>query len=128
MVSAIFLLPWALGAALGAPSALALALPDMKPAPISCPLENGNLLDVTLFVPDEEACKELCSFQKNCVFYGFYPEGNHKERMPRVGDNETVPANRKAPESVGNQPAQCFLYDACSRDVLPATRDCPLTL
>jgi hypothetical protein len=30
-------------------------------------------------------------------------------------------------EKVEHQPSQCFLYDACSRSVLPATADCPLT-
>ena len=27
----------------------------------------------------------------------------------------------------GSQSAQCFLYDDCNRQVLPATEDCPLT-
>jgi len=35
-------------------------LPMMRPAPTKCPLENGNLLDVHLFIPDEAACKKLC--------------------------------------------------------------------
>ncbi len=36
------------------------SLPMMRPAPTKCPLENGNLLDVHLFISDEMACKQLC--------------------------------------------------------------------
>ena len=38
----------------------ALALPMMRTAPMECPLENGNLLDVHLFISDEAQCKQLC--------------------------------------------------------------------
>jgi hypothetical protein len=38
----------------------ALALPMMRTAPMECPLENGNLLDVHLFISDEVQCKQLC--------------------------------------------------------------------
>jgi hypothetical protein len=38
----------------------ALSLPMMRTAPTECPLENGNLLDVHLFISDEAQCKQLC--------------------------------------------------------------------
>ena len=56
--------------------------------------------------------KKNCQENEKCIFYHFY-EG-------------TTP-NDKAIESVQNQPAQCFLYDMCNREVLQATDDCPLT-
>jgi hypothetical protein len=36
------------------------SLPMMRTAPTECPLENGNLLDVHLFISDEAQCKQLC--------------------------------------------------------------------
>lgn len=45
----------------------ALSLPMMRTAPTECPLENGNLLDVHLFISDEAQCKQLC--QANEVSY-----------------------------------------------------------
>jgi len=35
-------------------------LPMMRTAPTECPLENGNLIDVHLFISDEQACRQLC--------------------------------------------------------------------
>jgi len=90
-----------------------LALPTMRQAPRECPLENGNLLDVVLFAKSDEECRQMCANNEKCIFYHFYKGATNDRAI--------------ASESVDNQPAQCFLYDACNREVLPATEDCPLT-
>ena len=41
-------------------------------APQRCPLQNGNLLDVDLFVPSEADCVDKCSTHDKCFFYFFY--------------------------------------------------------
>ena len=51
-----------------------MALPQMKTAPQRCPVKNGNLLDVVLFVESEEMCKMRCQTEEKCIFY-FYYEG-----------------------------------------------------
>ena len=51
-----------------------MALPQMKTAPQRCPVKNGNLLDVVLFVDSEEMCKMRCQTEEKCIFY-FYYEG-----------------------------------------------------
>ncbi|QQP48657.1 Uncharacterized protein FKW44_009034 [Caligus rogercresseyi] len=67
-----------------------------RSAPEKCPLEDGNLLDVLLFVNDEEECFNECA--------------NHES----FNDEEK------------GQHAQCFLYDACTRNVHPAKEGCPI--
>jgi hypothetical protein len=52
-----------------------MTLPMMRTAPIECPLEDGNLLDVHLFISDEAQCKQLC--QGNEVS-SFCPQCFHK--------------------------------------------------
>ena len=89
------------------------ALPMMRTAPMECPLEDGNLLDVVLFARNNEECRQMCQDNEKCIFYHFY-QGATNDRAIDA-------------ENVENQPAQCFLYDMCNREVLPATEDCPLT-
>jgi len=72
-------------------------------APQRCPLQNGNLLDVDLFVFDDAACKMKCEKHEKCFFYFFY----------------TAPTKNR-------QPPQCFLYETCDRLVEPALEDCPI--
>jgi len=72
-------------------------------APQRCPLQNGNLLDVDLFVADDETCKMKCEKHEKCFFYFFY----------------TAPTKNR-------QPPQCFLYETCDRLVEPAAEDCPI--
>ena len=50
----------------------ALALPMMRTAPMECPLENGNLLDVHLFISDEAQCKQLCQANEVRLKYRHY--------------------------------------------------------
>ena len=101
----------------------AAALPALRMAPAKCPLENRNLLDVVLFVETEAECKATCRLDPKCVYYRFYEAGPQEEIKKRArlenGNNNL--------ESVENQPAQCFLYSECNRDVMKATPDCPLT-
>lgn len=72
-------------------------------APQRCPLQNGNLLDVDLFVPSEADCVDKCSTHDKCFFYFFYK-----------GMSEN------------SSPSQCFLYETCDREVQPTPEDCPL--
>ena len=90
------------------------ALPMMRTAPMECPLENGNLLDVVLFAQNDQECRQMCQDNEKCIFYHFYQGGNGNDRA----------IDAEEPE---NQPAQCFLYDMCNREVLSASEDCPLT-
>lgn len=89
------------------------ALPAMRTAPLECPLEDGNLLDVVLFAQNDAECRQMCQDNEKCIFYHFY-RGAINDRAIDA-------------EKVENQPAQCFLYDECNREVLAATEDCPLT-
>jgi len=73
------------------------------PAPQRCPLQNGNLLDVDLFVADDAACQAKCEKHEKCFFYFFY----------------TAPTKNR-------QPPQCFLYETCDRLVETAAEDCPI--
>ena len=91
------------------------AIPRMRVAPLECPLQDGNLLDVGLFAQSEQECKELCAANAQCIFYHFYDGLDNNDRDLEENDNEV------------SQSAQCFLYDDCNRQVLPATDDCPLT-
>ena len=50
----------------------ALTLPMMRTAPMECPLENGNLLDVHLFISDEAQCKQLCQANEVRLKYRNY--------------------------------------------------------
>lgn len=83
---------------------------------MECPLEDGNLLDVVLFAQSDDECRQMCQENEKCIFYHFY-QGAAPSTNDRTFDAEKVE----------NQPSQCFLYDACNREVLPATQDCPLT-
>ena len=49
-----------------------MCLPALRTAPQRCPLNNGNLLDVVLFVENEEQCKQKCRTEEKCIFYFFY--------------------------------------------------------
>jgi len=90
------------------------ALPMMRTAPLECPLDDGNLLDVVLFARNDEECRQMCQDNEKCIFYHFYQGATNDRALDGA-------------EDVENQPAQCFLYDMCNREVLPATEDCPLT-
>jgi len=72
-------------------------------APQRCPLQNGNLLDVDLFVASDMDCMMKCEKHEKCFFYFFY----------------TAPTKNR-------QPPQCFLYETCDRLVEAATADCPI--
>lgn len=88
---------------------LAKAAPQMRTAPEECPLQNGNLIDTILFVEDPGFCSDLCAKDEHCLYY-FYYTGS--------GSNDI---------DVRSQPAQCFLYDECARNVQMATDNCPIT-
>ena len=70
-------------------------------APEKCPLQNGNLVDVDLFVESDAECKTKCENHEKCFFYFFY----------------TAPTKNR-------QPPQCFLYETCDRLVEKAQPDC----
>jgi hypothetical protein len=95
---------------------MAHGLPMMRTAPIECPLEDGNLLDVVLFSKDIAECRQLCQDNEDCIFYHYY-KGSSMDRKEATDGGEKVE----------KKPSQCFLYDMCTREVLPATEDCPLT-
>ncbi|XP_040569991.1 uncharacterized protein [Lepeophtheirus salmonis] len=78
--------------------------PKMRSALRTCPLEDGNLLDVLLFVNNENECYEECADHESCLFYHYY-KSNDEEK---------------------GQHSQCFLYDACTRHVHPAKSGCPI--
>jgi hypothetical protein len=59
---------------------------------------------------------------KACIFYHYY-KGSKADSEAKSGDED----EDEGAEKVEHQPSQCFLYDGCSRSVLPATADCPLT-
>ena len=90
-----------------------IALPTMSVAPKECPIENGNLLDAVLFAQNLEECLDMCARNERCLFYHYYE-----------GSTDSTAENA---EQVENKPAQCFLYGACNRKVLPATEECSLT-
>ncbi len=64
-------------------------------------------------------CRQLCQQNEDCIFYHYY-EGASSPDLDEDGVE-------RGAENVDNQPSQCFLYDECSREVLAATDDCPLT-
>ena len=41
----------------------------LRNAPQMCPIENGNLIDVKLFVADNEECFKHCEIEEQCRFY-----------------------------------------------------------
>lgn len=41
----------------------------MENAPQMCPIEHNNLIDVQLFVSDEEECFKLCEKSDKCKFF-----------------------------------------------------------
>ena len=70
-------------------------------APEKCPLQNGNLIDVDLFVESDAECRRKCEASEECFYYFFY----------------TAPTKNR-------QPPQCFLYETCDRLVEKADADC----
>ena len=70
-------------------------------APQKCPVQNGNLLDIDLFVDSDQECAGKCQRNEKCFFYFFY----------------TAP-------TMNRQPPQCFLYETCDRHVESAQPDC----
>ena len=84
-------------------------------------LKIRNLLDVVLFVEKDEDCKVTCQNHPECVYYRFYEEG------PQAKSAKAARAEGRTAASVENQPAQCFLYSQCTREVQEATTACPLT-
>ena len=70
-------------------------------APQKCPVQNGNLLDIDLFVDSDQECAGKCQRNEKCFFYFFY----------------TAP-------TMNRQPPQCFLYETCDRLVEAAQSDC----
>ena len=70
-------------------------------APQKCPVQNGNLLDVDLFVESDSECAAKCEKNEKCFYYFFY----------------TAPTKNR-------QPPQCFLYETCDRLVEAAKPDC----
>jgi len=85
------------------------ALPKMTRATSGCPVQNGNLVDPVLFVNNETQCEELCASNEACLYFYFFE-----------GDTDTNSVDAT------DQPSQCFLYDGCTREVFPATPNCPL--
>ena len=65
-----------------------------RSAPQECPLTDGNLITVKLFISDGGGCSRLCQDDPSCNFYKFYP-------------------------AMGGKPPQCFFYDTCGRTVSP---------
>ena len=82
-------------------SALSLVLtsPLVRQAPMECPLTDGNLRTVKLFIKDKESCSELCSEDPHCNFYKFY-------------------------QAQDGKPPQCFFYQTCGRSVYVAPPEC----
>ena len=82
-------------------SALSLVLtsPLVRQAPMECPLTDGNLRTVKLFIKDKESCSELCSKDPQCNFYKFY-------------------------QAQDGKPPQCFFYQTCGRSVYVAPPEC----
>ena len=88
-----------------------LGLPQMRVAPQKCPLQDGNLIETVLFVPDGNHCRDLCAKNADCLYYHYYAGagGTDKDKFDAT-----------------QQPSQCFLYDECSRRVSKATENCPI--
>ena len=79
----------------------ALKAASIGTAPQKCPVQNGNLLDVDLFVESDSECAAKCEKNEKCFYYFFY----------------TAPTKNR-------QPPQCFLYETCDRLVEAAQSDC----
>ncbi len=45
--------------------------PFMRSAPLRCPIDSANTLDVRLFVQDEEECFRHCERTTGCHFYRY---------------------------------------------------------
>ena len=65
---------------------------DCRTAPGECPLSDGNLVGIKLFIHDANACLKSCQADQGCNFYMFYPAEDGK-------------------------PTQCFFYETCRRKV-----------
>ena len=69
-----------------------LTSPVVSQAPMECPLTDGNLRTVKLFIKDKESCSLLCEKDPQCHFYKFY-------------------------QAQDGKPPQCFFYETCGRSV-----------
>ena len=69
-----------------------LTSPVVRQAPMECPLTDGNLRTVKLFIKDKESCSLLCEKDPRCHFYKFY-------------------------QAQDGKPPQCFFYETCGRSV-----------
>ncbi|XP_040571187.1 uncharacterized protein [Lepeophtheirus salmonis] len=74
----------------------------LKSAPQLCPIEDGNLIGVELFVEDEEECFKFCENSKECLFFRFF-------------------------HALDQKPSQCYLFNTCGRHVESATSNCQLS-
>eukprot|EP00095_Tigriopus_kingsejongensis_P003413 maker-scaffold1126_size61158-snap-gene-0.10 protein:Tk03413 transcript:maker-scaffold1126_size61158-snap-gene-0.10-mRNA-1 annotation:"microneme protein " len=73
----------------------------MENAPIMCPIEDDNLIDVQLFTSGQKECAKECEKSDACKFYRFY-------------------------SASFTRPSQCFLFKSCGRKVEDASPDCML--
>ena len=63
-----------------------------RSAPEECPLNDGNLLTVKLFIKNVDMCLQFCQANQMCNYYKFYAAQDGK-------------------------PPQCFFYETCGRMV-----------
>ena len=63
-----------------------------RSAPEECPLNDGNLLTVKLFIKNVDMCLQFCQADQMCNYYKFY-------------------------DAQDGKPPQCFLYETCGRTV-----------
>ena len=52
-------------------------------APEKCPLQNGNLIDVDLFVESDEECRAKCEKHDKCFYYFFYTAPTKNRQPPQ---------------------------------------------
>jgi len=78
------------------------ASPIVRTAPQECPLTDGNLLTVKLFIKDASTCSKMCQDDPRCHFYKFY-------------------------QAQDGKPPQCFFYDTCGRTVYEAPPECVMS-
>ncbi len=43
----------------------------MRSAPLRCPIDNGNLIDVKLYVKDQQDCFKWCEVTDGCKFFRY---------------------------------------------------------
>jgi len=76
--------------------------PLVRSAPEECPLNDGNLLTVKLFIKDVDMCLQFCQSDPMCNYYQFYAAQDGK-------------------------PPQCFFYETCGRTVYEAPPECVMS-